>query len=105
MITETPEGAMKLLKKVIDPEVGLNIVDMGLVFKVEFQEDSALVTMTLTTPGCPFGPHIMGNVKDVLGEVEGVNKVDIDLVWDPPWSADMIVPEAIERLERGEYDL
>lgn len=101
-ITATKQFITDLLTQVIDPEVGLNIVEMGLVCDVQVIDDVIKVEMTLTTPGCPMGPYITGNVKDVLGQVKGVREIDLQLVWTPAWTPDRIVPEALERLRNGE---
>lgn len=76
---------MELLKQVIDPELFYNIVDLGLVYATKVTPDSkVLVTMTLTSPGCPYGPVIMHEVREVLKAADAAD-VDIDLVWEPPW--------------------
>ncbi len=84
------------LKDVFDPELGYNIVDLGLVYVVEFNDGVAMVTMTLTTPGCPASDMIQGGVRQRLEEMEGVDEVDIDLVWDPRWSPQAMSPVAKE---------
>ncbi len=102
-INITPTQAMERLRQVIDPEVGLNIVDMGLVYEVTFESENRIkVKMTLTTPGCPMGPHITDNVRSVLMQVEGVQGVDVELVWEPQWTPDKIIPGAMEKLRNGE---
>ena len=80
-----------ILKLVIDPEVEINIVDMGLVYKVVYNGDNKFdVTMTLSTPACPIGDAIMLNVKEaILAKFAGY-EVDVDLVFDPPWTPDMV---------------
>ncbi len=97
------EQIMTALSEVIDPEVGLNIVEMGLVYEVEMQEDGvAKVEMTLTTPGCPMSSHITMCVREVLEAMPGVNDVDLELVWDPPWTPEKIEPQAMQRLQSGQ---
>jgi metal-sulfur cluster biosynthetic enzyme len=82
------------LKRVVDPEVGLNIVDLGLVYGIEVGEGGDVdVTMTLTTPGCPLHEAIDGAVQRALESVPGVRSVRVHLVWWPPWSPDMITAE------------
>ncbi len=80
------------LKQVIDPELGLNIVDLGLVYDVQVEEGKAVVSMTLTSPGCPAGPQILGSAQAAAGTVEGVNEAEVNLVWKPFWTQDRIDP-------------
>lgn len=81
------------LKGVIDPELGLNIVDLGLVYDVEVEEGKATVTMTLTSPGCPAGGMIMSGAQEAALATEGVDDADVRLVWKPFWTPDRIDPE------------
>ncbi len=83
------------LRAVIDPEIGLNIVDLGLVYDVQIAAESGAVAveMTLTTPGCPLHAVIDSAVREVLGELPGVASVALDLVWSPPWTPEMISAE------------
>lgn len=89
------------LRQVIDPEVGLNIVDMGLIYGIEMNDGAVTIRMTLTTQGCPMSAYMDQEVKGVLGGLEGIRDVQVDLVWDPPWSPDRIKPEALEALRSG----
>jgi metal-sulfur cluster biosynthetic enzyme len=89
------------LRSVIDPEVGLNIVDMGLVYGVTVEGGRVEVRMTLTTRGCPMGSYMNQEVNAAVGALDGVNEVNVEIVWDPPWSPDRIVPEAMEALRAG----
>ena len=74
------------LKLVVDPEIGINIVDLGLVYGIEVQEDGLVkVRMTLTSPACPLGPVIQTQARALLSMLEGVNDVKVELVWSPPW--------------------
>ena len=89
----TPEALRKALRAVKDPELNLNIIDIGLVYDVEVSETGAVhVTMTLTSPGCPAGTEIIDDVKRVLGDFEGVQSVDVELVWDPYWTPEKMDP-------------
>lgn len=89
----TVETARKALRQVKDPELGLNIMDIGLVYDVAVNEDGAVhVKMTLTSPGCPSGPEIMGDAKLVLEQLEEVSSADIELVWEPYWTPDRMDP-------------
>ena len=93
-----PQGAItadqvKLaLRKVKDPELNLNIVDLGLVYDILVEGDDVQVDMTLTSPGCPAGPQIMGDVERALKALPGIGAVDVHLVWQPFWSPDRIEP-------------
>lgn len=87
------------LKKVIDPEIGLNIVDVGLVYRVEPHEDSIDVDFTLTSPACPLGDQLVADIEQTLKADTGVSEVNTNLVWNPPWSLDFMSEEA--RLEMG----
>lgn len=96
MSAPTSEEMREALKDVFDPELGYNIVDLGLVYKIEVADAVVRVTMTLTTPGCPASDMIMGGVKQRLEMVDGVDDIDIDLVWEPRWSPQSMSPVAKE---------
>ncbi|MEO7031950.1 MAG: metal-sulfur cluster assembly factor [Herbaspirillum sp.] len=96
MTAPTDEEMREALKDVFDPELGYNIVDIGLVYDVKVVDEVAMVTMTLTTPGCPASDIIQGGVKQRLEEMEGIDVVDIDLVWEPRWSPQAMSPVAKE---------
>ncbi|MGE7999231.1 metal-sulfur cluster assembly factor [Lysinibacillus sp. NPDC093190] len=77
------------LENVIDPELGIDIVNLGLVYDVELDEEGvAIVTMTLTSMGCPMGPVIVDQVNTALGELPEVKSTNVNIVWNPPWSKD-----------------
>lgn len=86
------------LKEVYDPELGVNIVDLGLVFDIRDQGDSVFVQMTLTTPGCPMHDTIVGGVRRVLEDQLGISDVEVELVWEPRWSPHMMSEEAKREL-------
>lgn len=89
----SPELARKALRAVKDPELGLNIIDIGLIYDVEVAETGKVqVRMTLTSPGCPAGAEIMDDVRETLMDLEGVTEVDIELVWEPYWTPDRMDP-------------
>ncbi|HVS93815.1 MAG TPA: metal-sulfur cluster assembly factor [Mucilaginibacter sp.] len=94
--------ALIALKDVLDPEVGLNVVDLGLIYSLNFNEDKnyIFVIMTLTTQFCPMGESIRDSVKQTLGELFKGYNVDIDVVFDPPWSMELISEEGRKFLER-----
>jgi metal-sulfur cluster biosynthetic enzyme len=81
----TNEELMERLREVNDPEINMSIVELGLVYDVQYEDGDVLVTMTLTSPGCPLGPVIRGEVYAKLREVPGVKDVDVQIVWSPPW--------------------
>jgi metal-sulfur cluster biosynthetic enzyme len=80
------------LRKVKDPELNLNIVDLGLVYDIVVDPTLVQVNMSLTSPGCPAGPQIMGDVENAIKAMPGVQRVAVNLVWDPMWSPDRIEP-------------
>ena len=86
------EQAKLALRKVKDPDLGLNIVDLGLIYDVRVTENNVDVDMSLTSPGCPSGPEIMGDAERQLKAIPGVGAVTINLVWSPFWSPDRIEP-------------
>lgn len=89
----TPESVRKALRAVKDPELGLNIIDIGLVYDVGVTEaGDVTVKMTLTSPGCPAGPEIMEDARLVVQQMEGVNSATIELVWEPYWTPDRMDP-------------
>ncbi len=89
----TAETARKALRQVKDPELGLNIIDIGLVYDVEVAEEGRVhVKMTLTSPGCPVGPEILADAKSVLEELEEVTEAEIELVWEPYWTPERMDP-------------
>jgi metal-sulfur cluster biosynthetic enzyme len=90
----TREQILEALKEVLDPELGVNIVDLGLVYDVRIEEDTVHITYTLTTMGCPIGPLIEAQMSQLLTGVEGVDKVDAEMVLRPPWTPEMMSEEA-----------
>lgn len=90
------EQVLDLLKNVKDPELLVNIVDLGLVYKVAVNEKDGLieVEMTFTTPFCPYGASIQAQVNEILKDVEGVKQVNVRVVFDPAWDRDMMNDEA-----------
>lgn len=89
----TPEAVRKALRAVKDPELGLNIVDIGLVYDIEVSEQADVrIKMTLTSPGCPSGPEIMEDARLVAQQMEGVNSAEVELVWEPYWTPERMDP-------------
>ena len=87
------------LKDIYDPEIPVNIYDLGLIYNVEINDGHALVTMTLTTPHCPVAESMPAEVELRVGAVPGVGDAEVNLVWDPPWSPQNMSDDA--RLELG----
>ncbi len=92
------ETLTNALRTVIDPELNINVVDLGLVYTIQANEDQVEVEMTLTTPACPAGPEILRNAVKALESVEGVTKANVKLVMSPPWSPDRMSDEARDEL-------
>ncbi|HEU6447367.1 MAG TPA: metal-sulfur cluster assembly factor [Verrucomicrobiae bacterium] len=103
MTTNLPdeETVFETLRQVIDPEIGINIVDLGLVYGVSIADGIVRVKMTLTTPGCPMHDSISWGVKNVLLNLEDVTDVEVDVVWDPPWHPSMMSEQARIALRVG----
>ena len=79
------------VKKIYDPEIPVNIYELGLIYDIKIDEkNNVKVNMTLTTPNCPVAESLPKEVKDSIMEIKEVNKVDLDLVWDPPWDKSMM---------------
>lgn len=87
------DAVRKALKQVKDPELNLNIIDIGLIYDVEVGQSGGVhVKMTLTSPGCPSGAEIMGDTKRVVEEMEGVTSCEVELVWEPYWTPERMDP-------------
>ena len=98
-VTDLRESVVEALKTVYDPEIPVNVVDLGLIYEVQvYDENNVYVQLTLTFPGCGMGPHIAQQAEWAIQDVEGVEEVEIELVFDPPWSPDLISAEAREQL-------
>ena len=87
------------LRVVLDPELGINIVDLGLVYRAEAADNRVEVDFTLTYPGCPIGPELKGEIEQVLKDVTGSEEVEATLVWEPLWGPERMTEEA--RLSLG----
>src|SRR6185312_3479821 len=88
----TADQVKLALRKVKDPELNLNIVDLGLVYEIAVDGSEVDINMTLTSPGCPAGPQIMGDIERAVKALPGVTAVRLNLVWDPFWTPDKIEP-------------
>lgn len=98
-MTDPIDIARDMLKQVIDPEAGLNIVDLGLIYDIRRKGDALEIDMTFTTEACPVGPSLLAEVQEALKDVEGIVRVDVNVVFDPPWSPERISPEGRALLE------
>ena len=90
--TLTEDDARLALRRVKDPELNLNIVDLGLVYAIRTSGDKVEVDISLTSPGCPSGPEILKAAEDELRVIDGVGEVTVNLVWSPPWTPERIEP-------------
>ena len=86
---ELKEKIIEEIKKIYDPEIPVNIYDLGLIYDIKVEDrNTAKIKMTLTSPNCPVAESLPKEVKDGIMQVEGIDNVDLDLVWDPPWDKD-----------------
>ncbi|MGC8672098.1 MAG: metal-sulfur cluster assembly factor [Thermoplasmata archaeon] len=88
------EDVIEVLKSVIDPEIGLDVINLGLVYEIKVNDDIVYIKMTMTTPGCPLASWILADAENKIKQLPEVKDVQIELVWDPPWSVDRISEEA-----------
>lgn len=102
LLLVSKDRVTEVLKTVLDPELALNIVDLGLVYEILVEGpkgDGIVVKMTLTTPACPMGPELVDEVKAKLSKLPGVKKVGVEIVWDPPWTPEKMSEQA--KIELG----
>ncbi len=90
----TVDDVMDALSNVIDPELGLDFVELGLIYGVEVSDGNVRVTFTLTTPGCPIGPQVTEQIDEFVGELDGVKSIDSEMVFVPPWSPEKMSEDA-----------
>ena len=90
MSTEIKQKIIAEIKKIYDPEIPVNIYELGLIYDISIKDKDVSVKMTLTTPNCPVAESLPKEVKDSILEIEEVKKVDLDLVWEPPWDKSMM---------------
>lgn len=94
------EEVTDALKEVYDPEIGINIVDLGLIYNTEVEEDGRVdVEMSLTSMGCPAGPMLVEQVQEAVGGLDGVEHVNVNIVWSPAWNPQMMSEDA--KMELG----
>ncbi len=89
----TRELLLAALREVKDPDLDLNVVDLGLIYDVAIGGADVKVQMTLTSPMCPYGPYLVNQVADRVRQVPGVNQAQVELVWEPPWTVARLSPE------------
>lgn len=92
------EDVVKVLKECYDPELGISLVDLGLIYDVQVKNDKVIIKMTLTTPGCPMHSFMVNEVEEKVKNIKGVKDVKVDLVWDPPWTPDRMSKELRKKL-------
>lgn len=99
-VVATEEQVLEALRDVYDPEIGVNIVDLGLVYNADVEEQGQVnVEMSLTSMGCPAGPMIVQQVEEAVSELDGVQNVSVQIVWSPPWNPQMMSEDA--KMELG----
>lgn len=101
MVMVTEEQVRAALKTVKDPEIPINLVDLGLIYKVEIDQGKVDIDMTLTAMGCPAAPQIVAQVKEAVEAVPGVDEASVNLVWSPPWKPEMMSERAKRALGRA----
>jgi len=98
-MTTTEDTVRETIRaEVYDPELGLNIVDLGLIYDITVAENKADITMTLTSPGCPVGPELITNVRRALSQYDDLDEVDVHVVFAPPWHPSMMSEDAKDEL-------
>ena len=87
---ELKDKVIDEIKRIYDPEIPVNIYELGLIYDISINKKNVSIKMTLTTPNCPVAESLPKEVKDSIKEIDGVDNVDLDLVWDPPWDKSMM---------------
>jgi metal-sulfur cluster biosynthetic enzyme len=90
----TVEDVQEALANVIDPELGLDFVELGLIYGIEIEGGDVQVTFTLTAPGCPIGPEVSSQIEEFVSEIEGVESVSSTMVFTPPWTPERMSEDA-----------
>lgn len=93
------EQILRMIKTVFDPEIPVNVYDLGLIYRIDVEGDTCNIDMTLTAPSCPAGDFIVEDLKQKVGSVEGIHNVNVQIVFEPEWTKDMMSEEA--KLELG----
>lgn len=91
-------AVLDALREVIDPELGCNLVDLGLIYSTEIEGDRVRVAMTLTTAGCPMHESLVNGARAALLGIPGIAEAEVTVVWDPPWNPSMMTPEGRARV-------
>ena len=91
--TVTMDSIKEALRDVYDPEIPVNVYDLGLIYDIQLNEGNVYVQMTLTAPGCGMGPYIAQNAEWRIAEIDGVEDVEVEMTFDPPWNPDMITED------------
>ena len=91
---ELKDKVIAEIKKIYDPEIPVNIYELGLIYQIDIDNNNVKIKMTLTTPNCPVAESLPKEVKDSVLEIEGVSNVELDLVWEPPWDKSMMSESA-----------
>jgi metal-sulfur cluster biosynthetic enzyme len=91
--TVSIEEIQEALRDVYDPEIPVNVLDLGLIYDIQLNGNQVYVQMTLTAPGCGMGPYIAQNAEWRIAEIEGIDEVEVDMVFDPPWTPEMITED------------
>ncbi len=94
----TKKEVMKVLEKVMDPEINISIVALGLIYGIDINGSNAKIRMTLTTPHCPMGALIVEDVRNAAKKIKGIKNVEIELVFDPPWSPERLSKDVRKKL-------
>ena len=94
MATVTVDDVEEALTNVIDPELGLDFVELGLIYTIEVESGDVFINFTLTSPGCPIGPQVAEQMEEFVGELDGVEAVHTKMIFTPPWTPDMMSEEA-----------
>ena len=89
-MSKLKEKVISEIKKIYDPEIPVNIYELGLIYDISINGNDVIVKMTLTSPNCPVAESLPKEVKDSIMDIKGINKVDLNLVWDPPWDKSMM---------------
>ena len=95
----TEKEITEILRPIRDPDIGISIIELGLIYRIVNTSGDIDIDMTFTTPACPYGPQLMEEVKYTLSSIDGIKTVTVNIVWDPPWSMDNLSEET--KLELG----
>ena len=106
MALPTEEEIREVLKTVEDPELRMSVVDLGLIYGIKRDDEGNVdITMTLTTPGCPLNEYIPDQIRKAVSKLEGIKEVNVDLVWEPRWTPEMMSEEAKQLLRWSGFNV